>query len=86
MIDQFIRQGRSYNMTLLKGSQNATDHEDSANMSMKFSFQLEKREEAVAMLHTFNVEASEEYSNFNELRTGRMFIPRYLRKNRRYES
>lgn len=60
MIDQFVRQGRSYNMTLLKGSQNATDHgTDAANMSMKFSFQLEKREEAIAMLETFNIESSE---------------------------
>lgn len=61
MIDQFVRQGRSYNMTLLKGSQNATDHgTDAANMSMKFSFQLEKREEAMSMLETFNIEVSEE--------------------------
>lgn len=57
MLDDIVRQGRYFNMTLLKGSQNATDHgRDAPNMSMKFSFRQKTDEEATTMLKTFNLE------------------------------
>ncbi len=57
MLDDVVRQGRFFNMTLLKGSQNATDHgRDAPNMSMKFSFRQQTRGEAETMLDTLNLE------------------------------
>src|SRR5699024_9782212 len=50
LMDFIVRQGRYYNTTLLKGSQNASDHGTNvANMGMKFSFGLRKSEEAETM-------------------------------------
>ncbi|SOC21545.1 AAA domain-containing protein [Ureibacillus xyleni] len=56
LMDFIVRKGRYYNTTLLKGSQNATDHkEDVANMGMKFSFGLRTRDEALEMLEFLNL-------------------------------
>lgn len=57
LMDFIVRQGRYYNTTLLKGSQNASDHSgsDVANMGMKFSFGLRKTEEAEEMLDYLNL-------------------------------
>lgn len=56
LLDFIVRQGRYYNTTLLKGTQNASDYdEDVANMGMKFSFALSKVEEAREMLRYFNL-------------------------------
>ncbi|WP_436966634.1 ATP-binding protein [Staphylococcus xylosus] len=61
MLDDVVRQGRYYNMSLLKGSQNATDHgRDAPNMSMKFSFRQQTTEEAKTMLQTLNLEITDE--------------------------
>ncbi len=68
MMDFIIRKGRYYNTTLLKGSQNATDHgNDVANVGMKFSFGLRKSEEAREMLKFLNLPETE--SNVQRLRT-----------------
>ncbi|WP_445265460.1 ATP-binding protein [Staphylococcus aureus] len=68
MLDDVVRQGRYFNMTLLKGSQNATDHgRDAPNMSMKFSFRQQTRGEAETMLDTLNLEKTE--SNITKLMT-----------------
>lgn len=56
LMDFIVRKGRFYNTTLLKGSQNATDHgDDVANMGMKFSFGLRTRKEAAEMLEFLNL-------------------------------
>mgnify|MGYP000874965882 CR=1 FL=1 len=56
LMDFVVRKGRYYNTTLLKGSQNATDHgDDVANMGMKFSFGLRTTEEATEMLEYLNL-------------------------------
>lgn len=56
LMDFIVRKGRYYNTTLLKGSQNATDHvKDVANMGMKFSFGLRTKEEATEMLEFLNL-------------------------------
>lgn len=56
LMDFIVRKGRYYNTTLLKGSQNATDHgEDVANVGMKFSFGLRTRKEAEEMLEFLNL-------------------------------
>ncbi|WP_243292833.1 ATP-binding protein [Bacillus sp. FJAT-47783] len=56
LMDFIVRQGRYYNTTLLKGSQNASDHgNDLANLGMKFSFALKTSEEAIKMLEYFNL-------------------------------
>ena len=56
LMDFIVRMGRYYNTTLLEGSQNATDHgENVANMGMKFSFALQKKEEAEQMLEYLNL-------------------------------
>ncbi|OZU89034.1 hypothetical protein CIL03_08430 [Virgibacillus indicus] len=56
LMDFIVRMGRYYNTTLIKGSQNASDHgQDVANMGMKFSFGLRKTEEAKEMLNYFNL-------------------------------
>lgn len=56
LMDFIIRQGRYYNTTLLKGSQNASDHgQGVANMGMKFSFGLRLTEEAEEMLNYLNL-------------------------------
>lgn len=61
LLDFIVRQGRYFNTTLLKGSQNASDHgDDIANLGMKFSFALKKREEAVEMLNYFDLPATNE--------------------------
>ncbi|MEN1969684.1 ATP-binding protein [Lentibacillus sp. N15] len=56
LMDYIVRQGRYYNTTLLKGSQNASDHGHSvANMGMKFSFGLRLTKEAEEMLNYLNL-------------------------------
>lgn len=56
LMNFIIRQGRYYNTTLLKGSQNASDHgNDVANLGMKFSFGIKKTSEAREMLDYFNL-------------------------------
>lgn len=56
LMDFIVRQGRYFNTTLLKGSQNASDHiKGVANMGMKFSFGLRLTEEARIMLDYFNL-------------------------------
>lgn len=56
LMDFIVRQGRYYNTTLLKGSQNATDHgQNVANMGMKFSFGLRYTKEAEEMLRYLNL-------------------------------
>lgn len=56
LMNFIVRMGRYYNTTLLKGSQNATDHgEDVANMGMKFSFGLRTQKEAEEMLEFLNL-------------------------------
>lgn len=68
LMDFIIRKGRYYNTTLLKGSQNATDHgEDVANVGMKFSFGLRTRNEAAEMLEFLNLPKTE--GNINKLRS-----------------
>ncbi|WP_064965386.1 ATP-binding protein [Ornithinibacillus contaminans] len=68
LMDFIVRKGRYYNTTLLKGSQNATDHgEDVANMGMKFSFGLRKKEEAEKMLEFFNLPNTQD--SVNKLRS-----------------
>lgn len=67
LMDFIVRQGRYYNTTLLKGSQNASDHDsDVANMGMKFSFALRKTEEAEEMLDYLNLPVTE--VNINKLK------------------
>ncbi|EOD4433901.1 ATP-binding protein [Staphylococcus aureus] len=64
ILDHIVRMGRYYNITLLKGSQNATDHgEDSPNMGAKFSFCLKDVSEAKKMLQTLNLEQSQDNIN-----------------------
>lgn len=56
LMDFIVRQGRYYNTTLLKGSQNATDHGSNvANIGMKFSFGLLESSEAEQMLRYLNL-------------------------------
>ncbi len=56
LMDFIVRMGRFYNTTLMKGSQNASDHgNDVANMGMKFSFGLRKTSEAEEMLDYLNL-------------------------------
>lgn len=56
LMDFIVRKGRYYNTTLLKGSQNATDHgDDVANMGMKFAFGLRTTSEAMEMLEYLNL-------------------------------
>lgn len=56
LMDFIVRMGRYYNTTLLKGSQNASDHgNDVANIGMKFSFALRKTSEAEEMLDYLNL-------------------------------
>src|SRR5690625_1131811 len=56
LMDFIVRQGRYFNTTLIKGSQNASDHiENVANMGMRFSFGLRHTEEAKIMLEYFNL-------------------------------
>lgn len=67
LMDFIIRKGRYYNTTLLKGSQNATDHgEDVANVGMKFSFGLRTKKEAIEMLEFLNLPQTD--INVNKLR------------------
>ncbi|GAB3051277.1 ATP-binding protein [Virgibacillus ainsalahensis] len=61
LMDFIVRMGRYYNTTLIKGSQNASDHgKEVANMGMKFSFGLRKTEEAQEMLNYFNLPQTDE--------------------------
>lgn len=61
LMDFIVRMGRYYNTTLIKGSQNATDHgQDVANMGMKFSFALRKTEECKQMLDYLNLPTTQE--------------------------
>lgn len=61
LMDFIVRMGRYYNTTLLKGSQNASDHgKDVANIGMKFSFALRKTSEAEEMLDYLNLPVTEE--------------------------
>lgn len=68
LMDFIIRMGRYYNTTLLKGSQNASDHgKDVANIGMKFSFGLRKTSEAEEMLDYLNLPKIK--SNIEKLKT-----------------
>lgn len=68
LMDFIVRKGRYYNTTLLKGSQNATDHgDDVANVGMKFSFGLRTKKEALEMLEFLNLPQTE--NNINKLRS-----------------
>lgn len=68
LMDFIVRMGRYYNTTLIKGSQNASDHgKDVANMGMKFSFALKETEEAKEMLQYFNLPTTEE--NIDKLKS-----------------
>src|SRR5699024_10050620 len=61
LMDFIVRMGRYYNTTLIKGSQNASDHgKEVANMGMKFSFALKETEEAKEMLNYLNLPITEE--------------------------
>ena len=67
LMDFIIRKGRYYNTTLLKGSQNATDHgDDVANVGMKFSFGLRTKKEALEMLEFLNLPQTQ--GNVNKIR------------------
>lgn len=67
LMNFIIRMGRYYNTTLLKGSQNATDHnKDVANIGMKFSFGLRTRTEALEMLEFLNLPQTN--TNINKIR------------------
>lgn len=56
LMNFIIRQGRYYNTTLIKGSQNASDYgDDVANIGMKFSFGMKKTSEAAEMLDYLNL-------------------------------
>ncbi len=56
-----VRMGRYYNTTLMKGSQNASDHgQDVANIGMKFSFGLRKTSECEEMLDYLNLPRTQE--------------------------
>lgn len=61
LMDFIVRKGRYYNTSLLKGSQNATDHlGDVANLGMKFSFCLQNADEAIQMLRYLNLPQTQE--------------------------
>lgn len=61
LMDFIVRMGRYYNTTLIKGSQNASDHgKDVANMGMKFSFALKETKEAEEMLDYLNLPVTKE--------------------------
>lgn len=61
LMDFIVRMGRHYNTTLIKGSQNASDHgKDVANMGMKFSFALKETKEAEEMLDYLNLPVTKE--------------------------
>lgn len=67
LMDFIVRKGRYYNTTLLKGSQNATDHgNDVSNMGMKFSFGLKTTDEAKEMLEQLNLPSTK--GNIERLR------------------
>lgn len=68
LMDFIIRKGRYYNTTLLKGSQNATDHiNDVANVGMKFAFGLRTKKEAMEMLEFLNLPKTE--GNIDKIRS-----------------
>lgn len=61
LLDFVVTQGRHYNTSLVKGTQNAsTFGSDSNNIGMKFSFALPNREEAMKMLEYMNLPLTEE--------------------------
>lgn len=55
LIDWIQRKGRYYNTTMLKGTQKASDYEDSANIGMKATFTLPEPHEAERMLSFYNL-------------------------------
>ncbi|MGX9161968.1 ATP-binding protein [Priestia megaterium] len=68
LTDFLVRQGRYYTTTLLKGSQNASDHgNDIANLGMKFCFALKKTDEAREMLDYYDLPVTQ--TNINTLKT-----------------
>lgn len=68
LMDFIVRQGRYYTTTLLKGSQNASDHgNDIANLGMKFCFALKKTDEAKEMLDYYDLPVTT--SNITRLKT-----------------
>lgn len=68
LLDFIVRQGRFYNTSLLKGSQNASDHSnDIANLGMKFCFALKKTKEAEEMLDYYDLPVTAE--NITTLKT-----------------
>lgn len=61
LMNFIVRMGRYYNTTLMKGSQNASDHgQDVANIGMKFSFGLRKTSECEEMLDYLNLPRTQE--------------------------
>lgn len=67
LMDFIVRQGRYYTTTLLKGSQNASDHgNDIANLGMKFCFSLKTSEEAEKMLDYYGLPITQ--SNIERLK------------------
>ncbi|MGE7920669.1 ATP-binding protein [Viridibacillus sp. NPDC093762] len=68
LMDFIVRKGRYYNTTLMKGSQNASDHgDDVANMGMKFSFGLKTTKESKQMLEFLNLPVTD--GNVDRIRT-----------------
>lgn len=68
LMDFIVRQGRHYTTTLLKVSQNASDHgNDIANLGMKFCFALKKTDEAKEMLDYYDLPVTT--SNITTLKT-----------------
>lgn len=64
LMDFIVRMGRYYNTTLMKGSQNASDHTSNvANIGMKFSFALKERKEAEQMLQYLNLPVTDATAN-----------------------
>lgn len=55
LIDWIERNGRYYNSSLLKGTQNASDYEDATNIGMKASFMLRDPEQAATLLKYYNL-------------------------------
>ncbi|PFW72142.1 hypothetical protein COL23_25670 [Priestia aryabhattai] len=68
LLDFLTRQGRFYTTSLLKVSQNASDHgNDIANLGMKFCFALKKSDEAREMLDYYDLPITT--SNITTLKT-----------------
>lgn len=67
LVDWLETNGRHFNASSIKGTQNATDHISATNIGMKFTFQLPQRAEAIRMLEFYNLARTEE--NIRTLQT-----------------